>query len=74
MLYKATVHTVLLYGSTTWSLTPVLLGLLEGFPVCAAMRMSGLVPRKVRDSWEYPELEEVLAAIGLHTIKHYIGV
>ena len=36
--------------------------------------MAGLVPRKVRGSWKYPELGEVLAAVRLHTISHYINV
>ena len=28
----------------------------------------------MRGNWGYPELEEVLVAVGLHTIKHYIDV
>ena len=32
------------------------------------------MPCKVRGNWEYPESGEVLAAVGLHTQNHYIGV
>jgi hypothetical protein len=36
MIYKATVQTVLLYGSETWSLSPTSVKQLEGFHIQAA--------------------------------------
>ncbi len=75
MFYKATVQAVLLYGSEMWSLSPLSTKCLEGFHICAAWRMSGKRPvRKEDGSWTYPRLEDVLQAIGLIPIAHYVGV
>ena len=72
MFYKATVQSVLLFGSETWVLSPVTLQWLEGSYVKAASRMTGLLPKKVGGSWKFPKTKTVLAAAGLHTIKHYV--
>ena len=74
MFYRATVQAILLYGNETWNLTPALSGLLEGFYVCAARRMTGPISHKVSGNWECPESGEVMAAAGLHTIKNYIDL
>jgi hypothetical protein len=75
MFYKATVQAVLLYGSETWSLSPLSLKGLEGFHIRAAWRMSGLRPEeKPNGSWTYPRLIDVLKAAGLDTISHYMDV
>ena len=47
MLYKATVQSVLLFGSETWALTLSTIKRLEGFHVRAAQRMTGkMLPRE----------------------------
>jgi hypothetical protein len=75
MFYKATVQAVLLYGSETWSLSPLSMKCLEGFHICAAWRMSGKNPeRNVDGSWTYPCSEEVLEAVGMKSIFHYLDV
>ena len=74
MFYRATVQAVLLSGSKTWTVTPHLLASLEGFHVCAARRITGLMPKKLRSGqWIYPKSEAVLKAAGLQTIEYYIG-
>ena len=46
----------------------------RGFHVCAARRITGLIPKKLRSGqWTYPKSEVVLKAAGLHTIETYIG-
>jgi hypothetical protein len=75
MFYKATVQAVLLFGSETWNLSPSTMKCLEGFHLKAARRLTGMMPtRGDRGTWHYPSSEDVLAAAGLHTIKHYIDV
>ena len=77
MFYQAVVAAVLLYGSNTWCLTETALRPLNGFHVEAARRISGKRPRKVKrrdcdDVWVYPHSADVLAAAGLHPLRHYI--
>ena len=74
MFYKATVQSVFLFRSKTWVLAPVTLKHLEGFHVKAARRMTGLLPKMTGGTWNYPKTKTVLAAAGLHTIKHYMKV
>ena len=75
MFYKATVMSVLLFGSESWNLPPSAIKCLEGFNLRAARRMTGMMPREEPDgSWTYPSTEEVLEAAGLYTIDHYIKV
>ena len=75
MFYKATVQAVLLYGSETWSLSPLSMKCLEGFHICAVWRMSGKRPEQnVDGSWMYPRSEEVLEAVGMKSIAHYVDV
>ena len=45
MFYKATVQSVLLFGSETWCLAPAALKSLEGFHVKAARCMTGMLPK-----------------------------
>ncbi len=48
---------------------------LEGFHICAAWQMSGKLPvRKEDGSWMYPHLEDVLKAVGLKPIAHYVAM
>ena len=75
VFYKATVQAVLLFGSETWNLSPLSLKSLEGFHIRAARRMAGMQPKRNPDgTWKYPNSGEVLKAVGLRTIDHYIGV
>ncbi len=75
MFYKATVQAMLLYGSETWSLSPLSMKCLEGFHICAAWQMSGKWPEQNKDgSWTYPCSEDVLKVVGLKSIAHYVDV
>ena len=75
VFYKATVQSILLFGSETWNLSPVSLKSLEGFHIRAAWRMAGKRPLKLPDgTWTYPNSTEVLDEVWLNTIAHYIGV
>jgi hypothetical protein len=47
IFYKATVQSILLFGSKTWNLSPVSLKSLEGFYIWAAWRMAGKRPQKL---------------------------
>jgi hypothetical protein len=75
MFYKATAQAVLLYRSETWSLSPSSMKCLEGFHIRAAWQMSGKRPERKEDgSWTYPRLEDVLEAVGLKPITHYVDM
>ncbi len=75
IFYKATVQSILLFGSETWNLSPLSLKLLEGSHIRAAWRMAGKRPMKLPDgSWTYPNLAQVLEDVGLKTVAHYIAV
>ena len=76
MFYQVVVAAVLLYGSETCCLTDTARRPLDGFHVEAARRITGKMPRKVRrggeEEWVYPHTADVLAAAGLHPLRHYI--
>jgi hypothetical protein len=75
VFYKAVVQAVLLFGSETWKLSPLSLKSLEQFHIRAARRMAGMQPAKNPDgTWKYPSSKDVLKAVGLKMIDHYIGV
>jgi hypothetical protein len=75
IFYKATVQSILLFGSETWNLSPVSLKCLEGFYLRAVWCMAGKRPKKLPDgTWMYPNSAAVLDEVGLKTIAHYIGV
>ena len=74
MFYKATVQSVLLFGSETWCLAPAALKSLEGFHVKAACHMTGMLPKLTSGRWKYPKMQTELAAAGLRTIEHYVQV
>jgi hypothetical protein len=68
---------VLLFGSESWVLTDTAMRVLEGFHVRSAYWMAREhKPRKNNDTgvWRYPSTEEVLAEVGLLTIRQYIEV
>ncbi len=75
VFYKATVQAVLSFGSEMWKLSPSILKSLEGFHIRAARHMAGKTPAQNPDrTWTYPSMKDVLKAVGLRTIDHYIGV
>ena len=74
MFYRATVQSMLLYGSVTRTLAPANLAMMEGFHVHTACHMAGMMPRKRGNVWEYLKSREVLAAVGLRSVEHCIGV
>ena len=66
---------MLLFGSETWKLSPASLKSLEGFHIRAARHMAGMQPtRNPNRTWKYRSSKDVLKAVGLETIDHYIGV
>ena len=73
MFNKATVQSVLLFGSKTWCLLPVTLGW-RAFNGKAARQITGLFPQKVGGTWKYPKTKAVLKAAGLHIIDNYVQV
>ncbi len=75
IFYKATVQSILLFGSKTWNLSPQSLKCLGGFHKKAAWHMTGKRPMKLPDgTWTYPNSSAVLDEVRLKTIAHYIGV
>ncbi len=75
MFCKATVQAVLLFRSELWKLSPSSLKSLEGFHTRAAHRMAGKEPtRNLDGTWTFPSSIDVLKAVGLWMIDHYIGV
>ncbi len=66
IFYKATVQSILLFGSKTWNLSPVSLKCLEEFHLSAAWRMAGKRPKKILDSTRaYSKSAAVLDKVGL---------
>jgi hypothetical protein len=74
MFYKATIQTVLLYGSETWVITDEILQLLTSFHHSVARRLTGRHPRPSEedDEWTYPSIKETLRIAGLHPIEEYL--
>jgi hypothetical protein len=75
IFYKATVQSILLFGSKMWNLPPSSLKLLEGFHIRAAWGMAGKRPmRLLGGTWTYPNSVQVLEDVGLKTVAHYVAV
>ncbi len=75
MFYKANVQAMLSYRSETWSLSPSSMKRLEGFHIHAVWQMSGKRPEWKEDGfWTYPHLEDMLTAVGLKPIAHYVNM
>ncbi len=75
IFYKATVQSILLFGSETWNLSLQSLKCLEGFHKRAAWRMAGKRPTMLPDgTWMYPNSAAVLDEVGLKTTAHYISM
>ena len=75
VFYKATVMSVLLFGSETWSFAPGTLKRLDGFHHRAAWQMAGMQPtHDGKGIWTNPKNSRALKKVELYTIEHYIGV
>jgi hypothetical protein len=75
VFYKATVMSVVLFGSETWSLALGTLKRLDCFHHRAAWQMAGMRPlHNGEGNWTYPSNTRALKKVGLCTIEHYIGV
>jgi hypothetical protein len=74
LFYKATIQTVLLYGSETWVITKEILQLLTSFHHGIACRLTGRYPRPIpdMDEWEHPSIQETLQIAGLFTMDEYL--
>jgi hypothetical protein len=74
LFYKATVQTVLLYGSETWVITDEILQLLTSFHHSIARRLTGRFPRPDPDTneWVHPSIQETLQQAGLFPMEEYL--
>jgi hypothetical protein len=72
--YKATIQTVLLYGSETWVITDEILRLLTSFHHSIARRITNRHPRPIPDTdeWIYPSIQETLQQAGMFTMEEYL--
>jgi hypothetical protein len=74
LFYKATIQTVLLYGSETWVITDEILQLLTSFHHSIARHITGRYPRLIADTdeWTHPSIQETLCIAGMFSINEYI--
>jgi hypothetical protein len=77
LFYKATIQTVLLYGSETWVMTGEILQMLTSFHHGIAQRLTGHYPHPVSDTddddWIYPSINKTLRLAGLFTMEEYLN-
>ena len=72
-IYLAVVQLVLIYGSETWFLTPLMQRVLGRFHHRLARILMGRKPRKGRyGGWFYPPLKYATAEAGLQEVETYI--
>ncbi len=72
VFYKATVMSVLLFGSETWSITQGTLKRLDGFHHSAAWQMASMQPTHNDDGdWTNLYNAQALKQVGLYSISHY---
>jgi hypothetical protein len=71
---KATVQTVLLYGTETWVITNDILQLLSSFHHSIARRLTNRHPRPIANTneWTHPSIQETLQLAGLFKLKEYL--
>jgi hypothetical protein len=75
LFYKATIQTLVLYGSETWVLTDGILQLLTSFHHSIARKLTGRHPRPIPDTdedWIYPSTQETLRIAGLFPMEEYL--
>ena len=68
--FKAVVQQVLLFGTETWVVSPMMERALSAFIHGAARRLTGIQLRKGRDGkWHYPLLEGAMKEAGLTDVR-----
>jgi hypothetical protein len=74
LFYKATIQTVLLYGSETWVITNEILQLLTSFHHGIARQLTRRFPHPIpnTDEWNHPSIQETLQIAGLFPITEYL--
>jgi hypothetical protein len=74
LFYKATIQTVLLYGSETWVINDEILHLLLSFHHSIARRLTGRFPRPIpgTNKWTHPSIQETLRQASLFPIEEYL--
>jgi hypothetical protein len=75
LFYKATILTILLFGSETWVINNEILQLLTSFHHSIARRLTGRHPRPVPETdeeWIHPSIQEMLPIAGLFTVDDYL--
>jgi hypothetical protein len=77
LFYKATIQTVLLYGSKTWVVTDEILQMLTSFHHGVTRRLTGRYPRPTSDTddddWIYPSIKETLQIAGIFPMEQYLN-
>ena len=72
-VFKAVIHTVLLFGSETWVLTSHMERDLVSFQYRVARQITGRQPmRREEGGWEYPPLAAAMEEAGFEEIGVYI--
>jgi hypothetical protein len=76
--YKATIQTILLYGSETWVINDEILRMLTSFHHGIARRLTGRYPRPISGDgddgdWILPSITETLRIAGLFTMEEYLN-
>ena len=70
MMYKAVVHSVILYGSEIFVVMGDMLKVLEGFHHWAERGVTGMTAtRGVGEEWQYPPVVTEIDASELHPIR-----
>jgi hypothetical protein len=74
IFYKATIQTVLLYGSETWVLTDEIIQILTSFHHSVARKLTGRYPYPIQDTdeWIHPSITETLQLAGLFPMNEYL--
>jgi hypothetical protein len=78
LFYKATIQTILLYGSETWVINDEIICMLTSFHHGIARRLTGRFPRPISgddndDDWIHPSITETLRIAGLFTMEEYLN-
>jgi hypothetical protein len=75
LFYKATIQTVLLFGSETWVITDEILQMLTSFHHGIARQLTGRYPRPIPDTddWIHPSIRETRRLAGLFTMEEYLS-
>ena len=73
MFYIGVVQVVLLYGSDTWVISPLVGKMLVGFHYRVVQRLNRRMPQKNLDStWIYPSLDMFMTGALMHEVDTYV--